>query len=707
MPPKPPARLSPTMAKLQQAVALHQSGKLAEASNLYREVLRVEPQNFDALHLSGVAARAQGNAAVAVDLIGRALARVKGRSAAANYNLGNALGDLGRHAETLAAVEKALALEPNYAEAHHLRAVALRHLGRSDDAIAACAKAIALAPKAAYAYNEMGVILAGLERHEEALGHYERALACDPRHLHATHNRGVALRMLGRADEALAAYKQALALKPDFAEAVASLAILQQLLKRPVDAAASYERLLALAPDYDFALGSMLSERLLACDWRDYDELCARIADATRAGKRADKPFTLMAFSDDPALHLQSARIFAASRYTRAAAAASPLAARAPSPGKRLKIAYISADFRDHAVAYLIANLFEAHDRSRFEIHGISVGPDSDGAMRKRLVATFDDFADMRTKNDIEIAAFMRGRDYDIVVDLMGYTADARTGVLARRVAPVQVNYLGYPGTMGADFIDYILVDPTVAPPGSDAHFAEKIVRLPHSYQANDTKRIVAPQAPTRAQAGLPESAFVFCCFNNAWKISPGIFALWMRLLRRIEGSVLWLLATNDAAVANLRAAASGHGIDPARLVFAPHAKHAEHLARHVLADLFIDTFPYNAHTTASDALWMGIPLLTYAGRSFPARVAASLLRSVGMPEMLMPSLDAYEAEAVSLAATPARLAALRAKLAQNRDRAPLFDIDLFRRGIESAYETMQARAASGQAPAAFDVVLP
>ncbi len=707
MPPKPPARLSPTMAKLQQAVALHQSGKLAEASNLYREVLRVEPQNFDALHLSGVAARAQGNAAVAVDLIGRALARVKGRSAAANYNLGNALGDLGRHAETLAAVERALALEPNYAEAHHLRAVALRHLGRNDEAIASCAKAIALAPKAAYAHNEMGVILASLERHEEALGHYERALACDPRHLHATHNRGVALRMLGRADEALAAYAQALALKPDFAEAVASLAILQQLLKRPVEAAASYERLLALAPDYDFALGSLLSERLLACDWRDYDALCARIADATRAGKRADKPFTLMAFSDDPALHLQSARIFAGSRYTRAAAAAAPLPPRAAAPAARLKIAYISADFRDHAVAYLIANLFEAHDRSRFEIHGISVGPDSDGAMRKRLVAAFDEFFDVRAKNDVEIAALLRERRYDIVVDLMGYTADARTGVLARRVAPVQVNYLGYPGTMGADFIDYILVDPTVAPSGSDAHFAEKIVRLPHCYQANDGKRIVAPTAPTRAQAGLPEDAFVFCCFNNAWKISPSIFALWMRLLRRIDGSVLWLLATNDAAVANLRAAAVGHGIDPSRLVFAPHAKHAEHLARHVLADLFVDTFPYNAHTTASDALWMGVPLLTYAGRSFPARVAASLLRSVGMPEMVMPSLDAYEAEAVSLAASPARLAALRAKLAQNRNSAPLFDVDLFRRGIENAFETMQARAASGKEAAAFDVVLP
>jgi len=707
MPPKPPARLSPTMAKLQQAVALHQSGKLAEAAALYREVLRVEPQNFDALHLSGVAARAQGNAATAVDLIGRALARVKGRSAAANYNLGNALGDLGRHAETLAAVDRALALEPNYAEAHHLRAAALRHLGRAEEAIASCAKAIALAPKAAYAHNEMGVILAGLERHEESLGHYERALACDPRHLHATHNRGVALRMLGRADEALAAYGQALALKPDFAEAVASLAILQQLLKRPVEAAASYERLLALAPDYDFALGSLFSERLLACDWRDYDALRTRIADATRAGKRADKPFTLMAFSDDPALHLQSARIFAASRYTRAAAAASPLPVRAAPPERRLKIAYISADFRDHAVAYLIANLFEAHDRSRFEIHGISVGPDSDGSMRKRIVAAFDGFTDMRAKNDIEIAAFMRAQDYDIAVDLMGYTADARTGVLARRVAPVQVNYLGYPGTMGADFIDYILVDPTVAPPGSDAHFAEKIVRLPHCYQANDTKRIVASPAPTRAQAGLPEGAFVFCCFNNAWKISPEIFALWMRLLRRIEGSVLWLLATNDAAVANLRAAAIGHGIDPARIVFAPHAKHAEHLARHVRADLFVDTFPYNAHTTASDALWMGVPLLTYAGRSFPARVAASLLRAVGMSEMVMPSLDAYEAEAVSLAASPARLAALRAKLAHNRASEALFDIERFRCGIESAYETMQARAAAGQAPAAFDVVLP
>jgi len=683
---RPPARPSPVHAKLQRAVALHQAGKYGEAGALYREILRAEPRNFDALHLSGVAARAQGNAKTAVELIGRALGIVGGRSAAAHYNLGNALGDLGRHDEALAAVERAVALDPAYAEAHHMRAVCLRHLGRYTDALAAVDRALELAPNAAYAWNEKGVIYAMRERQHDALACYDEALARDPGHLRATHNRGVALRMLGRLDEALAAYEKTLALKPDFAEAINSLAILQQLLKRPVDAANTYARLLAADPSYEYALGSLLSERLLTCDWRDYDALTARIAADVAAGLRVDKPFTLMAHSDDPALHLKSAELFAQARFARAVAAATPLA---PPKNDRIKIAYISADFRDHAVAYLIANLFEAHDRAKFEIHGVSVGPASDGAMRQRIAAAFDRFDDLREASDVEIVAQMRERGYDIAVDLMGYTADARTGVLARRVAPVQVNYLGYPGTMGAGFIDYILVDPIVAPPGSEAHFAEKLVRLPDCYQVNDAKRKIADAAPTRAQAGLPEGAFVFCCFNNAWKITPAMFACWMRMLARVEGSVLWLLATNDAAVENLRAAAERHGIARERLVFAPHAKLDAHLARHRLADLFVDTFPYNAHTTASDALWAGLPLLTYVGKSFPARVASSLLHAVGLPEMAMATLPAFEDEAVALAKDPARLGALRARLAANLAHAPLFDIDRFRRNIEAAFEAM------------------
>lgn len=681
---RPPARPSPAHAKLQRAVALHQAGKYAEASALYREILRAEPRNFDALHLSGVAARAQGNAKTAVELIGRALGIVGGRSAAAHYNLGNALADLGRHEDALASVERAAALDPAYAEAHHMRAVCLRHLGRYMDALTAVDRALELAPNAAYAWNEKGVVYAMRERQHDALACYDEALARDPNHLRATHNRGVALRMLGRLDEALAAYEKTLALKPDFAEAINSLAILQQLLKRPVDAAKTYERLLAADPAYEYALGSLLSERLLTCDWRDYDTLTARIAGDVAAGLRVDKPFTLMAHSDDPALHLKSAQLFAQARFARAVAA--PLAR---PKNARIKVAYISADFRDHAVAYLIANLFEAHDRTRFEIHGVSVGPASDGAMRQRIAAAFERFDDLREASDVEIVAQMRERNYDIVVDLMGYTADARTGVLARRVAPVQVNYLGYPGTMGAPFIDYILVDPVVAPPGSEAHFAEKLVRLPDSYQVNDAKRKIADATPTRREAGLPEDAFVFCCFNNAWKITPAMFACWMRMLARVEGSVLWLLATNDAAVENLRAAAMRHGIASERLVFAPHAKLDAHLARHRLADLFVDTFPYNAHTTASDALWAGLPLLTYVGKSFPARVASSLLHAVGLPEMAMATLPAFEDEAVALAQDPARLGALRAKLAANLKHAPLFDIDRFKRNIEAAFEAM------------------
>jgi predicted O-linked N-acetylglucosamine transferase (SPINDLY family) len=365
----------------------------------------------------------------------------------------------------------------------------------------------------------------------------------------------------------------------------------------------------------------------------------------------------------------------------------------------RIRVGYFSADFRDHPIAYLTAELFEKHDRSRFEIYAFSFGPESDGDMRARLRKAFDKFFTLSEETDQEIAALAKSMEIDIAIDLMGFTKHARLGLFALHLAPIQVGYLGYPGTLGAPFMDYLIGDPTVIPVEDFAYYSEKIVQLPHCYQVNDTRRRIADAVPGRSQSGLPETGFVFCCFNNNFKITPDVFEIWMRLLAKIDDSVLWLLEANPAARRNLSREARSRGIEPTRLVFAPRTAQPEHLARHRHADLFLDTFYYNAHTTASDALWTGLPVLTCHGNTFASRVAASLLRAAGLPELITYSHEEYESMALRLATNPDILAAARRKLEQNRTVCPLFNTDLFTRHIEEAYATMWRRHRQGLAP--------
>jgi protein O-GlcNAc transferase len=369
-----------------------------------------------------------------------------------------------------------------------------------------------------------------------------------------------------------------------------------------------------------------------------------------------------------------------------------------------VRIAYLSADFHRHATAYLMAELFERHDRSRFEIIGVSFGVDDKSEMRKRLVAAFDQFYDVRRKSDEEVAKLLHDRQVDIAIDLKGYTTDSRPGFLAYRPTPIQASYLGFPGTMGAEFIDYIIADETVVPFEHQPFYAEKIVHLPDCYQVNDTKRKIAERMPTRQEVELPEEGCVFCCFNNNWKITPEVFGVWMRLLHAVEGSVLWLLGDNESAERNLRKEAQARGIDPARLVFAGRLPLEDHLARHRLADLFLDTLPYNAHTTASDALWVGLPVVTRLGESFAGRVAASLLNAIGLPELVTHSIEDYEALALRLAKDPSLLEGYRNRLATNRLTHPLFDTDRFRRHIEAAYLQMWEIWQRGEQPRSFAV---
>jgi predicted O-linked N-acetylglucosamine transferase (SPINDLY family) len=538
-------------------------------------------------------------------------------------------------------------------------------------------------------------------RFDEALLILDAAIAADSGRAQLWNNRGAVLARLKRSDAARESFDRALALQPGFAAARANRANLLMELRRYEDAARDYEILLRRKPDLPFARGNLIRARLQCCDWRGLEEEWDRALAGMREGKPVIPPFVSTALCQSPADQLLASRIVGNAKYPPAA---TPLWNGEPYRHERIRVAYLSSDFHAHATATLMAGVFEAHDRTRFETIALSYGPDDASPMRRRLEGAFEHFLPVAEKSDAQIASLLREKEADIAIDLKGYTDESRLTILAFRPAPIQVNYLGFPATMGAPYIDYIIADRTVIPPEHHMHYSEKVAYLPHSYQPNDRSRAVAAKPPSRAEAGLPERGFVFCCFNASYKIGPAIFAVWMSLLGNVEGSVLWLLEDNEAVQRNLKRVAAGCGIAAERIVFAPRNAVEEHLARHVLADLFLDTMPYNAHTTASDALWMGLPLLTCAGNTFPSRVAASLLFAIGLPELVTSSLGEYGALACKLAREPERLAAIKAKLAQNRDTSPVFDAARFTRDLESAYVAMWERQQRGEPPASIAV---
>jgi predicted O-linked N-acetylglucosamine transferase (SPINDLY family) len=650
---------------LQTAVALHQQGRLADAERLYRSILRARPKHFEARHLFGILRSQQGRAAEALELITAAL-QAKPDSADALYNRGNILVQLDRFEEALASYDAALALEPDNEETHHNR----------------------------------GNVLFKLARPQEALTALERALALKPNYVEALNSRGIVLERLGRHDEALADYDRAFALRPDSADALYNRGNLLKELKRFEESVASYRQARAISTNDPDAFG-IVEAALAICDWTQVETLAGTVRAELLAGRSSVTPFALVGYCDDPALHLQCARNMIADQIKVRPA---PLWTGTRYQHERIRLAYLSADFREHATAYLIAELIELHDRARFEVMGVSFGAPSDSEIGRRLAQAFDAFHDVRAQSDREIAMMLRDHEIDIAVDLKGHTQDSRPGILAHRPAPIQVGYLGFPGTIGADFLDYVIADSTVLPFDQQPFYTEKIVHLPHCYQINDRKRSIAAATPSRQQAGLPETGFVFCCFNNNYKIARPIFEIWMRLLLAVPGSVLWLLRDNPGAEHNLRREAVARGVDPDRLIFADRCGLDAHLARHRLADLFLDTLPYNAHTTASDALWAGLPVLTCQGNAFAGRVAVSLLNAVGLPELVTHSLADYEALALRLATDDAMLRNLRETLARNRLSGPLFDTDRFRRGIEAAYLRMWDMWQRGESPQNFRV---
>ena len=688
-------------AKFHEAVRNHQSGDFARAAALYRKVLARSPAHADALHLLGLIEAEAGKLAAAADLMGRSL-RIRAENPAAWNNYGNALLGLGRAAEALEAYDRAIVLQADYAIAHLNRGNALRDLGRPEEALESYDRALTLEPDSADALCNRGNALRDLRRLHEAIESYDRALAGNPNLVEALCSRGAARKDLRQLDEALRDYESALALSPDYPAALNNSGVALFDLGRYEDAANKYDRLLEVAPEYDYVAGYAVLARLRSCNWVDYNQYARQLIDGVRKGRRAVEPFSFLAVSASPRDQLRCARLYAADKCP---ALANPLWTGDRYGHDRIRVAYLSPNFHDHAIAYLTAELFERHDRRRFEVTAVSFGPDRPDAMRTRLRSAFDRFLDVAERSDLEVSRLLRSLEIDIAVDLTGFIKDARPGILACRPAPVQVSYLGFPGTLGTEFIDYVLADRHVIPPGDAVHYSEKVVYLPESYMVNDSKRVIAPSVPTRADAGLPEDGFVFCCFNNNYKIAPPVFDVWMRLLRDIRGSVLWLREDNADAHRNLRFEAERRGVSGGRLVLAPPVpQQAEHLARHALADLFLDTLPYNAHTTAIDALWAGLPLLTCTGSTFAGRVATSLLHAIGLPELITDDLLAYEARARQLAAVPGELERLRAKLAKNRGTYPLFDTARFTRHLESAFCRMWERSERAEPAIGFDV---
>jgi predicted O-linked N-acetylglucosamine transferase (SPINDLY family) len=717
---------------LQRAMPLHQAGRFAEAERLYNQVLAADPNSFPALHLMGLLRWQQQRMGEALELMEKALKVQPGApETLSNYSI--ALSSLGRNEEALAVLNQALKARPHNPKALANRGAIQCRLGRPEEGLKDFDAALALDPKHVEALNNRGLTLHRLRRYEEAVGAFDALLALAPDYVEGRNNRGLAFRELGRnlealadfervaaqspghagahlnrasilwrmekLDEALKAYDQALAINPNFPEALESRSNLTWTRKRELlPALRDMERLLQIAPDWPYAQGSLLHLKMHAGDWRDFRRDKARLDGAVRAGKPAVEPFVYQGLSESPSDLLACSEIYAAREYPP-----SGRLAKKSQQGGRIRLGYVSGEFRAQATMYLAAGLFEAHDRKRFEVIAFDSGRDDGSWVRKRVMGSFDKFIPIANLSDRDAASRIAGEEIDILVNLNGYFGKMRPGVFAMRPASIQVNYLGFPGTMGADYMDYILADRVLVGEEDARFYREKVVTLPGSYQINDSTRL--PVAPSRReQHGLPAEAFVFCHFNYGYKITPELFASWMRILTEVPGSLLWLLSGNPLFEQNLKAEAVRLGVEESRLIFAPPLELDPHLARLPLGDLFLDSIVSNAHTTASDALWAGLPLLTRRGETFAGRVAASLLHAAGLPELVTESLDDYEELAIRLGRDPALLKTYRNRLVETRHSAALFDTARTTRHIETAYEKMQALKQNGEAPESFAV---
>ena len=677
-------------------VTLQNLGQLDSAIKSFEEAVAIKPEFAEAQNNLGNILKDLGQLDTAVKRYKKALV-IKPDYVEANYNLGVTLQDLGQLDAAVECYEKALTIKPDYIEAHNNLGNALKDLGQLDEAVKSYEKILTIKPDNIEAHNNIGVTLQKLGQMDASVKSFEKALDIKPDYVDAYNNLGITFMELGQHEAAVECYEKVLSIIPDFAEAYSNRGHILIDLKRLDEALASYERAIVLNPELDFILGSVLHTKMHLCIWND---LTNRLNELTKKINNTEKvigPFALLAMIDDPEIQRKTAEMFIKDKYPKIHVLSK---INRYHKHTKIRIGYFSADFRDHPVSHLTAELYETHDRKQFEIYAFSYGPDTKDEMNLRIKAGVDHFHDVQTMSHKDVVMLSRSVELDIAVDLGGFTQDSRTGIFAMQAAPIQVNYLGYSGTMGAEYIDYLIADSTLIPKDKQHYYSEKIAYLPNSFMVNDTKNKTSTKEFTRAEAGLPNDGFVFCCFNNHYKITPDTFIGWMRILSQVDGSVLWLPEANSTAVNNLIKEAIKNGVDENRLIFAPRLTLKEdHLNRIQLADLFIDTLPYNAHTTASDSLRMGLPVLTCIGNSFASRVAASLLNAVNLPELITTTQEQYESFAIELATKPEKLNKIKDRLVNNLPTTPLYNTSLFAQHLESAYLKMYEKYQQGLDP--------
>ena len=712
-----------------QAQNLQQHGQLEKAIELYGVVIERSPEQAESYYKRANALNGLARLEAAVADYDKAIA-LNPSYAHAYCNRGSVLERLGRCDESLASYDRAIALEPEDPLAYYNRGSVLKAMRRFEEALASYQTAIDLRGDYAEAHVNQGNVLEELGRHEEAVRSFDRAIEISSIYAEAYLGRGVSLHMQRRFKEAAANYDKAIELKPHYAGAYLNRGNLMLDQKKYDAAVSNYEALvkldaanvesfyylgsslvrlkqieraivcfddaMKLDPYRKYLMGDRMAAKMQACDWHDLESDLKVVTAAVVAGKPVCNPLTMLALVDSPELQRATASIWAREEYP----ANDALGALARRPrNEKIRVGYFSADFCNHPVARLTAGLFEAHDRSRFEITAFAFGVKIADSMRSRLERSFDHFIDVSGRSDLEVAALARERRIDIAVDLGGHTDQQRSGIFALRAAPLQISYIGYLGTLGAPYMDYLVADRTLIPPSEIQHYSEQIIYLP-SYQVNDRQRVIADGVFSKEELGLPAHSFVFSCLNAIHKISPATFEMWMRILGRVPDAVLMLYADTPVAKRNLFREAQRLGIAPQRLVFAKLLPVDQYMARFRALDLFLDTTPYNAGTTASDALWAGLPVLTCPGRSLASRYAASLLEAVGLPELIAANAKEYEDTAVALALNPSELKRIRERLAASRATAPLFDTRLFARELESAYVKVYERYRDDLPPA-------
>jgi predicted O-linked N-acetylglucosamine transferase (SPINDLY family) len=696
-----------------------QQNHLVKALEVFKGVWSISPNNFSVAYNIASILMSTGRHSDAISFHKCAI-ELDPNSYWARNNYAISLHKLNQHEDALVELNRAIHIDPSIGQAWSNYANVLQLLGRFEEALTAYDKALSL-NSIAYpeAWSNRGVVLKELKQYPLALESFERSLQIKSDYPEAWFNKGIVYAESFKNQDALACFEQAVKLRPNYFEAYLNIALtycesqdhvkamlaINQALEinslyqkawyqkgviahqlQQYDVASScFKRANELDPNYEYLLGNLLSIQLHLCDWTNLEQQTAQFITKAFLGEKVAPPFHAIPLIDSGLIQKQIAQTWIADKHAPTQDLP-PLEYRPVSGGRKIRLGYYSADFHNHATMYLMAKLFEMHDRSRFELFAFSFGPTVDDAMRRRAMAAFDHFMDVKEQSDLEIAQLSRDLEIDIAVDLKGFTPFARTNIFAHRAAPIQVNYLGYPGTMGAPYIDYIIADHILVPPGSEQFYTEKVAYMPHSYQVNDDERVIADTVYTRAQMGLPETGFIFCCFNNNYKILPPTLEGWIRILNAVPGSVLWLLEDNPTAGQNLRQAFAAGGLNPDRLIFAKRLPLAEHLARHRLADLFLDTLPCNAHTTTSDALWAGLPVLTLAGEAFAGRVSASLLNAIGLPDLIAITQAQYEEKAVELAQNPEKLGQIKKELIANRSTHPLFNTTQYTKELERVY---------------------